>query len=402
MSLPLHRTPHAALPLLATGACVWLAGCGATPDENPPGSLASGSAQARQSIIYDSDDRRDVYGHPEPALGALVASSVVALIPRPTLNIDDDGSVELSANSLEAAYQLCPGTRFADQPSAAACSGVLVDRDLVLTAAHCLKRGLGEELSCEQHAYVFDYFYRAEGTLEPITRDDVFGCTEIVALTHPQGVEHGLALVRLDREVDAARLPVSLGRERPAVGEPAAVLGFPSGLPAKIDTGASVLGPAPDATGCFELDSDTFGSSSGSGVFDERRELIGVLLSGGRDYDTAEAGCQQIHQVSAANAKTFERAAYTDWIEAALAANARGAVADATAASDGGGALTCAASPVRQTWRHGLLGYAWIVMGTRRRARRPRPRIGSTSESTAFCVSSGKRLLRQIAERDHP
>ena len=101
-------------------------------------------------------------------------------------------------------------------------------------------------------------------------------------------------MVELDRRADEARTPVPIGPAELAAGEPLAVLGFPSGLPLKIDTGSRVIEPALGGLDFFSLDSDTFSSSSGSGVFDTEGTLVGVFLRGGQDFDTAADGCQTV------------------------------------------------------------------------------------------------------------
>jgi hypothetical protein len=71
------------------------------------------------------------------------------------------------------------------------------------------------------------------------------------------------------------------------------VIGNPSGLPAKIDTGAQVLSARAPNQDFFLLNSDTFQGSSGSGVFDRKGQVVGVLVRGGDDYlDGPDGSCK--------------------------------------------------------------------------------------------------------------
>jgi V8-like Glu-specific endopeptidase len=269
---------------LALGAVP--AGLGACSGE----PLEESFAREPEAVVYGADDRREVAG--DPAWQQLFADSVVALIPANRLLDAGDGRVEVSSMTLAEKYSVCDDARFALQPTAASCGGVLIESDLVLTAGHCFS----DEPRCDQYAYVAGYA-EVEGSVT-LAAANVFGCRDVLA-RHVEIVEGSrhidFALVRLDRPASAR--PVKVAADAPAVGQALAMLGFPSGLPGKLDTGGTVTENG--ASDHFQADVDAFAANSGSPVFDEDQVLRGLLVAGAPfDYEAA-AGCWDVREVPA-------------------------------------------------------------------------------------------------------
>lgn len=246
--------------------------------------------------IYGDDSRTDLYALPEDLpLGDIARQSVVALIPSDLMDVTDPNDVVVFGPTLGEVEALCAGEPFAQQPAIGFCSGVLIDSDLVLTAGHCMDEGL-----CSVTRFVFDYYFSSPGELASISREDVYGCRQIVARelsansnpNQPPAFPD-YAIVQLDRPVSSRRRPLDVTDNRLGRGASVRMIGYPSGLPAKVDLGGQVIAPRSSRRDYFSATVDAFGGSSGSPVFDDSDALIGLLIAGQEDYTlNAEANCQ--------------------------------------------------------------------------------------------------------------
>ncbi len=240
-----------------------------------------------QEVVFGEDDRLDVYEYPDESWRALARRSVVAMFRDWDLDQSDPENVQIPAATLGESYALCADQRFRDQPSAASCSGTLVDDDLILTAGHCVN-----ESDCGQTSFLFDFYYEAPGQLAHISSESVYHCQQVLSWAlSDDGTD--FAVVRLDRPVDASRQPVSIfrGESPPDPGSEVIMLGFPSGIPAKITPNGRVIRHRGTF---FEATLDAFGGNSGSGVFNANQELVGVLVRGHTDYGQ-RGGCNAVN-----------------------------------------------------------------------------------------------------------
>lgn len=265
-----------------------LAACG------PSEELFVGELSA--AVVYGADDRLEVFNHGDAELQGIARESIVALIRSDRIIPGEDGLYGISAFSLKDERGLCDDELFANQPVAATCSGVLIDEDLVLTAGHCLN----ESRPCESFRYVFDYHLDGPNLLAPIEDEDVYSCNRVLLEEDARFGEltPDFALIQLDRPVEGAHSPVAIRPASPLEAqERISMIGFGSGLPAKIDSGARVAEPRATELDYFIVNLDAFEGHSGSATFDENNLLAGILV-GGRvpDYALdAELDCYRTH-----------------------------------------------------------------------------------------------------------
>ncbi|RME20293.1 MAG: hypothetical protein D6806_16665, partial [Deltaproteobacteria bacterium] len=248
----------------------------------PEGGSRSSSAyeSSMDKVVYGNDDRRDIYDYPDQSWASRVAEFTVALMSASDIDTSNPNDVKFNAPTLGSYYNLCPGERFADQLTAAWCSGTLIAQDLVLTAGHCVRNNS----ECSSTRFVFGYYMTDANTLNTVTVDDIYSCAEIVVRQETSTVDYGI--IRLDRPV-TGRVPaqVRLVNAPLSAGDPLTVHGCPSGLPVKIDDGGAVRDPRAGTLDYFVANLDTFGGNSGSGVFLQNgRLLAGILVRGEQDY----------------------------------------------------------------------------------------------------------------------
>jgi Trypsin-like peptidase domain len=272
-------------------------------------SVADESGLRVEPIVYGEDDRADLY-EVEPRLEQLARSSAVALLSPSQLHRTETGSYVIHAPPYAELQELCPGERFAEQPAAASCSGVLVAPDLVVTAGHCFGVTASGGVDCTNDRYVLGFWLSAPNPEQiVIPSDAVFDCQRVlgrVVAPVASACRFDIAVIQLDRPVADATTQ-SLRATAPQQAERLTVIGYPAGLPVKIDTGAQVMDARAEAGDFFTLSSDTFAISSGSGVFDAEGTLIGLFARGRTDYDQ-DGTCQRVHRESEGAAPAFEEA----------------------------------------------------------------------------------------------
>jgi hypothetical protein len=250
-------------------------------------------------VIYGNDDRQELYTLSEYSALARSAQAVAAVIPRSRLELDAQGARRIVAQTLGKAEELCDGEPHAEQPSAAECTAVLVDDNLLATSGHCFRH----LLDCGNYHFVFGYAYDDAARPQAMGPLEVYECTRARVQENEVSAEGRVldyAIVELTRSV-SGRAPVALRTSPLALGESLTIFSTPGGIPLKVDSGARVLDTRVDGGDYFQLDSDTFHGSSGAPVLDAAGALVGLFARGNEDYVwDEERGCHALARRPAA------------------------------------------------------------------------------------------------------
>jgi V8-like Glu-specific endopeptidase len=241
-------------------------------------SLLINQIWAANQAIYGEDNRVDVYQSSNELLKEL-SYSTAAMIPHENLVTVAD-RVQIRGQLYKDMYRLCPEEKFRDQISAAYCSGTLIDKDIILTAGHCVSNSM----DCPSNAWVFDF--RAQSQIQKsvtVPSNSVYQCKRVIYYQVDLHSNIDFAIIKLDRPVtDRKAVNIRLG-EKFNAKDKLALIGHPRGLPTKIAANGSLI---ENGEGFIKTNLDAFSINSGSGVFNQTTgELEGILVSGLNDFD---------------------------------------------------------------------------------------------------------------------
>ena len=247
------------------------------------------SAVATEKVIYGDDNRVDVYASTNSDFVEL-AKSTAAMISKSKMTLKN-GIYNLKAGKLGDRLNACAGERFAEQPSAANCSGFLVGDKYLVTAGHCI-----EDMSdCNSNYWVFNYKMKNDTQAHMnFKKENVYSCKKIISRALSRSNKNDYALIELQR-VATNIAPLTFRKSgKIQKKDQLVVIGHPSGLPTKIADGAFVKSLSGKY---FSANLDTYGGNSGSAVFNVATgDVEGILVRGAQDY-VNRGGCRVSNRI---------------------------------------------------------------------------------------------------------
>lgn len=227
--------------------------------------------QISNAAIFGNDSRQDLNSQHLP--GPAQASAI--LFQKDFIQISQNLNWPFRQFSLQQAYPLCRNERFLDQPVLGFCSGVLIDFDKVITAGHCIR----SQQDCAHIKMTFGWSYN-KSLSKTIPANEIYSCQKILGRRNTQR-DGDYAIIQLDQPVQTAQ-PIKIAKNEPLFQDRVISLSYPLGLPLKSDQGFITRNESNLLF--FETQLDTFTGSSGSGLFNIRGELVGILSSGTEDF----------------------------------------------------------------------------------------------------------------------
>lgn len=224
-------------------------------------------------VIYGEDNRTEVANSPVK-YQQWAGSTLVQISPD-----EWDASFNYTSKTYGEEFSLCSGERFEDQLSVGRCSGFLVAPDVVVTAGHCMQ----SQNDCDRFKWVLDFKDNAQKT----SSDKIYGCQEIIKQALDSNSELDYAVIKLDRPVTGRKFFRTRTSGVVPVSTNLVLIGYPSGISAKVADGAQVR--TNDDTHFFKTNTDSFGGNSGSAVINAATGVVeGILVRGDEDFDIVD------------------------------------------------------------------------------------------------------------------
>lgn len=222
-------------------------------------------------VIYGEDNRQqvsDVAG----VYQSWAASTLAQVSPN-----EWDQNFQFTSATYGEQFSLCPGERFSEELSVSRCSGFLVAPDVLVTAGHCMQ----SQLDCDNFRWVIDFHNDAKGT----QASKVFECQEV--LDQKLDETNDYAVIKLSREVKGRKFFRVRTSGIVANNTPLVMIGYPSGISAKVADGAQVRDNS--ARDFFVTNTDSFGGNSGSAVINRDSGVVeGILVRGDQDFEVID------------------------------------------------------------------------------------------------------------------
>jgi len=247
---------------------------------------------AEYELKWGKDDRREIYQGDRGLRNA--ALSVVALVPWTKLSETQNGYELHNSSDTLRSNNWCAEEPFSQQAIAASCTGFLIDKNRIVTAAHCVKNRR-DNLKVKDFAAIFS-FTNSKPTRSNLDNhskwtflsENVFPLKELIAYEKIDAINIDWAVVELDKnrnEQYPSAPEIQLAYDQPKITDPLIIIGHPLGLPKKFSVGTRIQKHISDES-IFRVAIDAYQGDSGAPIFTRKNkelQLVGLMTAGGKD-----------------------------------------------------------------------------------------------------------------------
>jgi V8-like Glu-specific endopeptidase len=271
------------------------------------------------ALIYDKNDLQNPENFSSKHPIHQLRSSVPAMIHQDYIVTGEVESYIQSKRFNEKKYYdsnskteqpICAGSwPYEKEMGASFCSGVLIEKNKILTAGHCViksiqNRNNNTNIDCtsSEYKWVFGYENSQDSSQGiKIQSKHVYSCKNIIKFSEPWAYNRNLqdyAIIELDRDVDENIKPVAVDFDYQATkGEKVFNIGYPSALPQKINLNGILREPM-NNDGNMLATIDALPGHSGSPIFSETSgKLIGIMTVAQQPFyvDLDDNKCMKLH-----------------------------------------------------------------------------------------------------------
>ena len=259
-------------------------------------------------IIHGEDNRLQTFESVDKEVIKL-GEAVAIITNKSKLHHFNSNYYIFSAPSLGEKLNLCEGQRFKEEPTLGHCSGFLVEKDLFVTAGHCITKEANSkdqiERNCKRLRIVFNYNNeelkensKETGKTKTVKKQNVYRCEKVVGY-HYKKTKFQLkdyAVIKLDRPANKVT-PLKIRKHGyPNENDKLMTIGHPLGIPQKVSNEARIFPFAKEndenffsafikRRHIFYANLDTFAGNSGSPVINEDTLKVEGIFLGGDEED---------------------------------------------------------------------------------------------------------------------
>jgi hypothetical protein len=265
------------------------------------------------------DSRKDLFEITDNCIRANF-SSTAGIFTNDALNDAGNGYWEIRTKHYGKKLNLCQTEFFYDQPSAAGslCTGVLVKKNVILTAAHFIKGNR----SINDLRIIFGFaMINPHTAITKFPGEKIYRATGVVYSREDSKLNgttgSDWALVTLDREVKDQPI-VTMSQDTVFTEESIFLFGFPLGLPLKLSFGSVAETNHIDH---FMAHVDVFMGNSGSPLFSaETHKMVGMVIkTDSKDFIRTAKGLKAIHypnnEIASCGAKCLRVSEFSKYIQ---------------------------------------------------------------------------------------